>query len=138
MPQTGSGATTREAAHSAAARILRNQGLSRITVRRIAAVADTDPALVIRHFESGEPLFLETAHLTIDDEPLLDVPLERLGDRLAELLVGLDGSVRGSSRPRCTAATKPRSHRAPPGLTSFVRGPAEPPCTPRATPGQKE
>ncbi|WP_107087964.1 helix-turn-helix domain-containing protein [Streptomyces sp. XY152] len=69
VPQTGSGATTREAAHSAAARLLRNQGLSRTTVRRIAAAADTDPALVIRHFKSGEPLFLEAVHPTIDDEP---------------------------------------------------------------------
>ncbi|WP_217132167.1 TetR family transcriptional regulator [Streptomyces sp. AC558_RSS880] len=95
MLQTGSSATTREAIHSAAARLFRDQGFSRTTVRQIAAAADTDPALVIRHFKSKELLFLETMHLTIDDEPLLDVPLERLGDRLAELLVELDGSARG-------------------------------------------
>ncbi|MFI2376169.1 TetR family transcriptional regulator [Streptomyces sp. NPDC018964] len=95
MLQTGSSATTREAIHSAAARLFRDQGFSRTTVRQIAAAADTDPALVIRHFKSKEHLFLETMHLTIDDEPLLDAPLERLGERLAELLVELDGSARG-------------------------------------------
>ncbi|MFF9488409.1 TetR family transcriptional regulator [Streptomyces sp. NPDC014676] len=95
MLQTGSSTTTREAIHSAAARLFRDQGFSRTTVRRIAAAAGTDPALVIRHFKSKELLFLETMHLTIDDEPLLDVPLEHLGDRLAGLLVELGGSARG-------------------------------------------
>lgn len=33
--------------------------------------------------KSRELLFLETMPLTIDDEPLLDVPLERLGGRRA-------------------------------------------------------
>jgi len=95
MLQTGSSATTREAIHSAAARLFRNQGFSRTTVRQIAAAAGTDPALVIRHFKSKELLFLETMHLTLEHEPLLDVPLEHLGDRLAELLVDLGGSARG-------------------------------------------
>ncbi|AGS67487.1 TetR/AcrR family transcriptional regulator [Streptomyces collinus] len=95
MPQTGSGSTTRDAIHTAAARLFRDQGFARTTVRRIAADAGTDPALVIRHFKSKELLFLETMHLTIDDEPLLDVPLEELGERLAQLLLELDGSARG-------------------------------------------
>ncbi|MBC7274790.1 MAG: TetR family transcriptional regulator [Streptomyces sp.] len=95
MPRTGSGATTREAIHAAAARLFRERGFARTTVRQIAAAAATDPALVIRHFRSKELLFLETMHLTIDDEPLLDVPLERLGETLAELLVDLGGAARG-------------------------------------------
>ncbi|MEV8596268.1 TetR family transcriptional regulator [Streptomyces sp. NPDC052013] len=95
MPQSAPGITTREAIHSAAARLFREHGFARTTVRQIAAAADSDPALVIRHFRSKELLFLETMHLTIDDEPLLDVPLERLGERLVELLVDLDGAARG-------------------------------------------
>lgn len=95
MLQTGPGSTTRDAIHTAAARLFRDQGFARTTVRRIAADAGTDPALVIRHFKSKELLFLETMHLTIDDAPLLDVPLEQLGERLAELLLDLDGSARG-------------------------------------------
>lgn len=95
MPQTGTGATKREAIHAAAARLFREHGYARTTVRRIAAAAEVDPALVIRHFHSKELLFLETMHLTIDDAPLLDVPLGQLGERLVELLVDLDGSARG-------------------------------------------
>ncbi|MGV9558313.1 TetR/AcrR family transcriptional regulator [Streptomyces sp. NPDC003522] len=95
MLQTGSAATTREAIRSAATRLFQQRGFARTTVRQIAAAAETDPALVIRHFKSKEMLFLETMHLTIDDEPLLDVPLEQLGERLAGLLVDLDGSARG-------------------------------------------
>ncbi|MEZ3182634.1 TetR/AcrR family transcriptional regulator [Streptomyces pimonensis] len=60
MPQTGSGVATREAVHSAAARLSWNQGFSRTTVRRIAAAAGTDPVLVIRRSRSEELLFPET------------------------------------------------------------------------------
>ncbi|MFS4093836.1 TetR family transcriptional regulator [Streptomyces sp. AF1A] len=95
MLQTGSGSSTRDAIRTAATRLFRNHGFARTTVRRIAAEAGTDPALVIRHFKSKELLFLETMHLTIDDAPLLDVPLEQLGERLATLLLDLDGAARG-------------------------------------------
>jgi AcrR family transcriptional regulator len=97
MPQTGPGTTTREAIHAAATRLFREQGFARTTVGQIAAAAETDPALVIRHFRGKELLFLETMHLTIDDEPLLDVPLEQLGEKLVELLGDLDGSARDIS-----------------------------------------
>jgi AcrR family transcriptional regulator len=89
------GMTTREAIRSAATRLFRERGFARTTVRQIAAAADADPALVIRHFRSKELLFLETMHLTIDEEPLLDVPLEQFGERLVELLLDLDGAARG-------------------------------------------
>ncbi|MEV6961193.1 TetR family transcriptional regulator [Streptomyces sp. NPDC051207] len=123
MPQTGTGATTREAIRAAATRLFREQGFARTTVRQIAAAAGADPALVIRHFRSKELLFLETMHLTIDDEPLLDVPLEHLGEKLVELLVDLDGSardiflalVRGSGEPQIAERLK-AGHE-----TTFVR-----------------
>ncbi|WP_411104814.1 TetR family transcriptional regulator [Streptomyces sp. cmx-4-9] len=95
MAQPGPGTTTREAIHAAATRLFRERGFARTTVRQIAAAAATDPALVIRHFKSKELLFLDTMHLTIDDEPLLDVPLEHLGERIVDLVIGLDGGARG-------------------------------------------
>lgn len=95
MLQTGSRVSTRESIHSAAARLFRTSGCARTTVRRIAAEAGTDPALVIRHFRSKELLFLETMHMTLDLGPLFDAPLDRLGERLAELLLDLGGSARG-------------------------------------------
>ncbi|CAM5691029.1 hypothetical protein SALBM217S_01343 [Streptomyces griseoloalbus] len=50
---------------------------------------------MIRHFRSKELLFLETMHMTLDLGPLFDAPLDRLGERLAELLLDLGGSARG-------------------------------------------
>ncbi|MCT4352071.1 TetR family transcriptional regulator [Streptomyces sp. Je 1-79] len=89
------GTSTRQAIHAAAGALFRQQGYAKTTVRQIAAAAGSDPALVIRHFKSKELLFLETMQLTIDDEPLLDVPPEHLGERLVDLVLGLDGGARG-------------------------------------------
>ena len=87
--------STRQAIHAAAGALFRQQGYAKTTVRQIAAAAGSDPALVIRHFKSKELLFLETMELSIDDEPLLDVPLEHLGERLIDLVIGFDGGARG-------------------------------------------
>ncbi|MFC8225204.1 TetR family transcriptional regulator [Streptomyces sp. NPDC057287] len=95
MAQPGTATTTREAIHAAATRLFQEQGYAGTTVRQIGAAARADPALVIRHFKNKELLFLETMHLTIDDEPLLDVPVEVLGERLIDLVIGFDGSARG-------------------------------------------
>ncbi|MFH8452930.1 TetR/AcrR family transcriptional regulator [Streptomyces fungicidicus] len=48
MLQTGSSATTREAIRSAAARLFRNKGFSRTTVRQIATAADTGGGTAVR------------------------------------------------------------------------------------------
>lgn len=95
MPQPGSGPTTRDAIHAAATRLFRERGFAGTTVRQIAAAAEADPALVIRHFGSKELLFLGTMHLTLDDEPVLDVPLEQLGERFVAMLLDLDDLSRG-------------------------------------------
>ncbi|GGQ40751.1 hypothetical protein GCM10010250_08690 [Streptomyces althioticus] len=110
MLQTGSSVSTRESIHKAATRLFRSRGYSRTTVRQIAAEAGTDPALVIRHFKSKELLFLETMHLTLDDEPLLDVPLEHLGEGLAELLLDLGGSARGVFLALVHGSNEPHIH----------------------------
>ncbi|MEV6300648.1 TetR family transcriptional regulator [Actinoplanes sp. NPDC051861] len=89
-----SGEATRQEIRSAAMRLFRERGFARTSVRDIAALARSNPALVIRHFGTKELLFLETMHLTIDDEPLLDVPLEQFGERFVERLLA-DDDIRG-------------------------------------------
>jgi AcrR family transcriptional regulator len=89
-----SGEATREEIRAAAARLFRERGFARTSVRDIAAQAVTNPALVIRHFGTKELLFLDTMQFTIDDEPLLDVPLERFGERFIEVLLS-DDDIRG-------------------------------------------
>lgn len=86
MPRRSADAT-RTSIREAAAELFLERGYARTTVRRIAEQAGSDPALVIRHFGTKEALFLETMRLTIDDEPLLDVPLEALGVRFVEYLL---------------------------------------------------
>ncbi|WP_045745614.1 MULTISPECIES: TetR family transcriptional regulator [Actinoplanes] len=88
------GEATREEIRVAATRLFRERGFARTSVRDIAAQAAINPALVIRHFGTKELLFLETMHLSIDDEPLLDVPLERFGERFVEVLLA-DDDIRG-------------------------------------------
>ena len=89
-----SGEATRGEIRVAAARLFRERGFARTSVRDIAAQAVTNPALVIRHFGTKELLFLDTMQFTIDDEPLLDVPLERFGERFIEVVLS-DDDIRG-------------------------------------------
>ncbi|WP_216364186.1 TetR family transcriptional regulator [Subtercola boreus] len=78
---------TRERIRSAASTLFRERGYARSSVRDIAALAEADAALVIRHFGSKELLFLETMQPSLDDEPLLAVPLEQLGRRFVEVVL---------------------------------------------------
>src|SRR3712207_581702 len=87
---------TRERIRSAASTLFRQQGYAGTSVREIAALAEVDPAVVIRHFGAKQVLFLETMHVTLDDEPLFDVPLESLGRRFIEVLLDSDDDVRGA------------------------------------------
>ncbi|GHF53039.1 AcrR family transcriptional regulator [Amycolatopsis bartoniae] len=108
MARQRSGTATREAIRTAAARLFRAHGFAGTSVRDIAARAQADPALVIRHFGTKELLFLDTMHLTMDDEPLLDVPLESLGRRFVEVLLDSGDDtrdvylalLRGSGQPQ--------------------------------------
>jgi AcrR family transcriptional regulator len=109
-----SGTDTRESIRSAASALFRRQGYAGTSVREIAAAAEVDPALVIRHFGAKQLLFLETMHVTIDDEPLFDVPLELLGRRFIEVLLESDDDVRGA-------------------YLALVRGSAEPEIAERLT-----
>jgi AcrR family transcriptional regulator len=88
------GAETREEIRSAATRLFRERGYARTSVRDIATLAESNPALVIRHFGSKELLFLDAMQLTIDDEPLPDVPPAEFGERFVARLLA-DDDVRG-------------------------------------------
>lgn len=87
--------STKERIRTAAGALFRERGFAGVSVREIAAAARADPALVIRHFVSKELLFLETMEVAVDDSPLLQVPLERLGPTFVTFLLGADESTRG-------------------------------------------
>lgn len=83
----GSSADTRKRISATAGALFRERGYAGTSVRDIGAGAEVDPALVIRHFGSKELLFLEVIHPSLDDEPLLDVPLGELGQRFIEVVL---------------------------------------------------
>ncbi len=73
-------------------------------MRRIAAAAKVDPALVIRHYGSKELLFLETMQWDGDEDDVFGGPLEQLGITIADYVVR---STAASGCVRC-AATRER------------------------------
>ena len=74
---------TRDVILGAAQKLFAQEGYERTTVRDIAAIADIDPALVIRYFGSKEALFARVA--------IFDLKLPDLGkadpSKLGEMLV---------------------------------------------------
>ena len=83
---------TRERIAVAARAQFAEQGYERATFRAIAAAAGVDPALVVHFYGSKEDLFRQVMALPpeIADaiEHLADGPLETVGRRLAELVIG--------------------------------------------------
>lgn len=103
----GSAAATRARIRAAATHLFRERGLSGVSVRQIGAVADSDPALVIRHFGSKERLFLDTMQVAPDQMLLFAGPPDDVGRRWVRLILGLSDEtkatflalVRGSAEP---------------------------------------
>ncbi|PZQ87609.1 MAG: TetR family transcriptional regulator [Leifsonia xyli] len=87
--------TTKDAIHRAAARLFPLHGYAGTSVRDIAAEAGVDPALVIRHFGSKEELFLEIMQLDEETQPLLDGPLDQLGEHFIDFVLRSGEQVRG-------------------------------------------
>ncbi|NQX28104.1 TetR/AcrR family transcriptional regulator [Microbacteriaceae bacterium VKM Ac-2854] len=98
----------RDAIRASAARLFRERGFDGTGVRDIAADAEVNPAIVIRHFGSKEALFIETVDATATWLALLDGPIDDVGRRAVRSI--LHGSstgalsvfgvvVRASSRP---------------------------------------
>lgn len=92
----GSGTSTRERIHAAATTLFRERGLSGASVRDIAAAAEADPALVIRHFGSKELLFLETMQVDAALHPLFDGPVEGLGQQCVRTLLEFSDESRAT------------------------------------------
>jgi AcrR family transcriptional regulator len=83
---------TRAAIQQAAAPMFIEHGFNGVSVRAIAAAAQVDPALVIRHFGSKEALFLRTVDPEGGLSEVLAGPLETLGHRLVGHFVGKSGT----------------------------------------------
>jgi AcrR family transcriptional regulator len=86
---------TPAAIREAAAALFAERGYASTSVRQIATAAGVDPALVIRHFQSKEKLFLETMQLDLDHQPLLEGPIDQLGERFIAFVIDADENVRG-------------------------------------------
>lgn len=88
---------TRELILSAATARFTRSGYDATSVRRIAADADVDPALVRYFFGSKENLFIEVVAAVIHPEEaiavLADGPVSRLGERIVRYFLGLLGDV---------------------------------------------
>jgi AcrR family transcriptional regulator len=91
---TAKGARSRDAIRTAAAELFASRGYANTPVRDIAARAQVDPALVIRHFGSKEQLFIETMRFSEDDVLNLDGPIESLGQRIVEYVFSADDRIR--------------------------------------------
>ncbi|QNO37301.1 TetR family transcriptional regulator [Protaetiibacter sp. SSC-01] len=87
--------STKESIRAAAERLFPVHGYVGTSVRDIASEAGVDPALVIRHFGSKEELFLETMQLDAELHPLLDGPLDELGEHFIEYMLDTGDRVRG-------------------------------------------
>ncbi|AYF98057.1 TetR/AcrR family transcriptional regulator [Protaetiibacter intestinalis] len=85
----------KESIRAAAAKLFPVKGYTGTSVRDIAAEAGVDPALVIRHYGSKEGLFLEIMRVDESAPPLLDGPLETLGERFIDYVLTPDDEVRG-------------------------------------------
>jgi AcrR family transcriptional regulator len=79
---------TRSEIASAARTLFSERGYAGTPVRDIATEAGVDAALVIRYFGSKELLFLETMQIDLEPDSFLVGPLETLGERYIEFLLG--------------------------------------------------
>lgn len=93
---TTKGERSRDAIHAAASELFADRGYSNTTIRDIAALAEVDPALVIRHFGSKEKLFLSTMQTDAASALDLNGPLESLGERLVRNLLSAEAEVRST------------------------------------------
>ena len=84
---------TPEAIRGAAAKLFAEHGFGGTSVRDIASVAGSDPAVVIRHFGSKEKLFLEVLTLPQHFQGLVEGPRDSLGREILRKLIEADDST---------------------------------------------
>lgn len=96
----------REAIRIAATKLFEENGFEATGIRDIARDAGVNPAIVLRHFESKENLFLETMDSSSAMRSIIEGPLEELGARVVGLVApgrqkGLEilgATIRASSK----------------------------------------
>lgn len=91
---TAKGARSRDAIRAAADELFASRGFANTTVRDIAALAEVDPALVIRHFGSKEKLFIETMESASGQALDLAGPVESMGERLVHYVLTAEPGAR--------------------------------------------
>jgi AcrR family transcriptional regulator len=80
---------TRAAILAAAQKLFAGQGYERTTVRDIAAIAEIDPALVIRYFGSKDELFARVAVFDLKLPDLSKVDRSKIGEMLVRHFLSL-------------------------------------------------
>jgi AcrR family transcriptional regulator len=85
---------SRDAIWAAATELFTARGYAATSVRRIAAMAGVDAALVLRYFGSKESLFLDTMQLRLP-QPLFSGDLDTLGERFVRTVLTSDDQVKG-------------------------------------------
>ena len=106
-PQRDRSAAVKDAIRASARKLFTDQGFDATGIREIAAGADVNPAIVIRHFGSKEQLFVETVDNGHAWRELLDGPIDDVGRRVVRKITsgrrkGLNvfGTImRASGRP---------------------------------------
>ncbi|RKR75919.1 TetR family transcriptional regulator [Frondihabitans australicus] len=86
--------TKRAAILSAATELFVEHGYAGASLRDIGRVADADASLVIHYFGSKEGLFLAAMRSVEGEHPLLDGPLDGLGERYIRFVLESGPSVR--------------------------------------------
>lgn len=96
-PKRGPGrprsATTPDAIRRAAATLFADHGFSATSLRDIADMAGSDPAVVVRLFGSKEKLFLEVLTLPEGFQGLVEGPLDTLGREILRRLLEADDAA---------------------------------------------
>lgn len=107
QPRRDRSAATKQAIRDSARKLFTRDGFDTTGIRDIAADADVNPAIVIRHFGSKERLFIESIDTVAAWKKLLDGPIDDLGERVVRGIAagrrkGLDvfgAFMRASGRP---------------------------------------
>lgn len=85
-----------------AARLFAERGFTATSIRGIAAAAEVDPTIVLRHFHSKVNLFLDTLSLPTEWGGLLSGPLDEIPTRMLSFL--MEGEKASQDGPSIYAA----------------------------------
>jgi AcrR family transcriptional regulator len=101
--------STKETIARCAAELFRTKGYAGTSIRDIAQAAGIDAALVMRHYQSKDKLFVRVIGFDEHFAPHLDGPLETVGERLAYYLLDPRGE---QMRATFAAVVKASEHEA--------------------------